>query len=1076
MPRVLTHAAHHTDVSTLLSTMLGERPSIFAAYDAPTDGTTAAQSYLQNSIDDMITAGGGAIYIPGGYPLNIVSGLVIDNGDVPITLVGDGYSSKLYRSANVTSGNGLIDIRGNNVSLIDFLIDGAVTTPTGLLYTTDFSDPIDAILADNTSIRIKPGCKNYRIERLSIEHTGGYVVLIDADTADVEDGEISFCRFRNNRPHLFGTSSGDKNYGSWTGGILWRADCRASASKLFSVKNLSIHDNYFKRSTGNQVWGHAEGVVATDEQHTNINVDDNEFEDIGLDAMLLGAVRGGGCRGNTGRRIGYITKTDNDTPDPRYLSGLFATFLDGGHGDSLEYTDNSVVSCNGDAYDLDGHKHSVCSGNSAINPLAGSQEYIEDDGAHWGPAHNGVLPSIGINCGNSQQDGGSQFNVIESNVIYNMGYVAIVLGFAKFGRCSDNVIFHPSSATNAPIVLLSSTGGSGDEWLCHDEVVEDNIVDYSGSHAIVEEQGTGWLSSHINRVFGNKGAGSAVEFLPDSASGSYQGFDLGESFLHMRPGASGYVQMVLKQQSGQGTTVPFKLLSSANVVLFQIDATGVASAVQFKGTAAGSSIAFTNTAGSFLVDGNGNIASTSTSTAALGATNGGVTVRYLIGTTSLSLTEDTFAHAGSSTAGNCRAYMDSTSHVLQWSVNGGGYNWLQDSGGNVASLSTSTAAIQAASGGVTAKWLITTESLFFIEGTLPAVSVSGQAKIAMKSSDHVVYISVNGGAFTPLLSGGGTVGGSNTQVLFNDSGTENGDAGLIFVKGTGTLTATVLVGAAAGGSTAIRNSGSSFLVDGNGNVASTSSSTAALQAANGGVTVKWLIATDSLFFLQESAPSNSAAGQARMYMDSGSAFVRLSTNTGAYSTLLTVGGVIASTGISVSGTNTVTITNTGVTSLGGSTGALNLVGGTGVSISTLTISIGQAVGTGNNVTFANVTTPGVFQALPPTAGTITFQVNRSSTDWTLIDGQGNISTVATVACKAVNLDYQSNGGVLSMRGTTIINNSATFVGAGVATGASGIGGGGFSVWNGSGYDAGVTAGPMAVASITVKGGIVTAIS
>ena len=45
-------------------------------------------------------------------------------------------------------------------------------------------------------------------------------------------------------------------------------------------------------------------------------------------------------------------------------------------------------------------------------------------------------------------------------------------------------------------------------------------------------------------------------------------------------------------------------------------------------------------------------------------------------------------------------------------------------------------------------------------------------------------------------------------------------------------------------------------------------------------------------------------------------------------------------------------------------------------------------------------------------------------------------------------------GVYKMDGTEIINTSRQWVGAGVACGSSGIGGGAFNPWNGSGYDTG----------------------
>lgn len=92
---------------------------------------------------------------------------------------------------------------------------------------------------------------------------------------------------------------------------------------------------------------------------------------------------------------------------------------------------------------------------------------------------------------------------------------------------------------------------------------------------------------------------------------------------------------------------------------------------------------------------------------------------------------------------------------------------------------TNTDIIQAVNGGVTAKWIIGTDSLFLVEEPAPAVSAAGQARIYADSTAHALYASINGGAYAPLGGGGG---GSTTFDLI----------------GTGSnVTATMTVGAGA---------------------------------------------------------------------------------------------------------------------------------------------------------------------------------------------------------------------------------------------------------------------------------------
>lgn len=70
--------------------------------------------------------------------------------------------------------------------------------------------------------------------------------------------------------------------------------------------------------------------------------------------------------------------------------------------------------------------------------------------------------------------------------------------------------------------------------------------------------------------------------------------------------------------------------------------------------------------------------------------------------------------------------------------------------------------------------------MYFNTNTSPLLSASGV--IAMSFNGEVITIYASGGG------GAGTPGGADTQVQFNDGGSFNGDAGLVYNKTTDALT------------------------------------------------------------------------------------------------------------------------------------------------------------------------------------------------------------------------------------------------------------------------------------------------
>ena len=232
-----------------------------------------------------------------------------------------------------------------------------------------------------------------------------------------------------------------------------------------------------------------------------------------------------------------------------------------------------------------------------------------------------------------------------------------------------------------------------------------------------------------------------------------------------------------------------------------------------------------------------------------------------------------------------------------------------------ASTCTATNCVQALSGGLNGKWLISTDSLFFVEEAAPSASSSGQTRIYSDSTLHWPQLSANTGSYLPLAVSGAfssftnghcvSASISGGQLSFVDAGgacTTGGGGGTVSSSAIGNIGyysgATTIAGSA---DNTWNNSTQQATITGTSNsiaaltvltgfiqtagglaVPSANTSTAAINALGGGVTSKWLIANDSLFLIAESQPSVSASGQARLYLDSTSFTINASINGGAY--------------------------------------------------------------------------------------------------------------------------------------------------------------------------------------------------
>lgn len=538
----------YTDaVASKIAKLFGVRPSTLS-YNVIGDDVANDAPALQHAIDSLAATGKrNVLQIAGTATAHKLNAQIVIPSNV--YLVGDGNLSKFRRGANLGVREALFSITGENCGIIDVEIEGNTTTSTGVDVST-VSDPLANNLTANTSIWIRPGAKNVLLTGLKVVHTGGYAILIDARTGNIEDVQIIDNEFRNCRPHKFGPAA-DMNYGSWTGGILYEND-----GVSYGVKGLKINYNRFRRMTGNCVWGHG---YAFGSFHQNVEIIGNQFDTFALDAIQPGNSVNVVVSDNKMYRGGYLHSTDSDAPVPLTNPTTYSVALDStGYVQSFVYANNSITQQNGGGIDLDGCFDGIVEGNTLANALSGDPLYTADSVGSFGPTK-------GIQTGNSYYAPAGRNISIKNNTIINFNTQAISLKNAKHCSITGNNIYHPSSASGNPILIfnIATPGGSGTaEQRSHDNEISSNRISYSGANwaiAEVENVGAGpypFAATDVNRVLDNviMGTGNYGEFLKASSSGSAARMSLPTN----DPAATGLSQTIL-QREGFGATAATKL-------------------------------------------------------------------------------------------------------------------------------------------------------------------------------------------------------------------------------------------------------------------------------------------------------------------------------------------------------------------------------------------------------------------------------------------------------------------------------------------------------------------------------------
>lgn len=510
-----------TNLGQILQQISGVRANVSGG-----DATTA----IQTAINQAVVQGGGLVILPAGqFTMGTVQVKV--NGP-PIWIVGQGPSTVVTRNIDLPPGVGMFDISSSNFGMSDFVIDGGTTIPKGLQYGADFTspispnDPMAPSLTNNTSVWVHGGAvSGFRFNRMIFQHAAGYSLLLDATGGDISNIDVLACWFLNNRPTLFGSNTSQLIFGSWNGGLLAKGDGRAAEGapgQSGVVSNLLVGGCRFKRNNGNCAWSHNYGFSRF---NSNFRFLGNQFEDCGLDGILLDVVSGGVVEGNIFRRIGYTTLTDTDRPTPRWLAGLNGTAINSDAVKGFSFTGNSITSANGGAMDLDTFSMGTIAGNVCRIPYPDEPEYVEDQIAITGPTNDGNA-SYGMNLAvnNPVAEGGTRIN-INGNTLLNLPTGAMRLFSMRGGQVVGNAIDHPDDAPNPPIAMGPQSLDGNQR--CYDNRVHGNQVRYapgSALPAVLEsEEFAAFTGGEVNYVYSNApilGGGSAVEFEKSPTSGS----------------------------------------------------------------------------------------------------------------------------------------------------------------------------------------------------------------------------------------------------------------------------------------------------------------------------------------------------------------------------------------------------------------------------------------------------------------------------------------------------------------------------------------------------------------------------
>ncbi|HLK63111.1 MAG TPA: right-handed parallel beta-helix repeat-containing protein [Bryobacteraceae bacterium] len=279
------------------------------------------------------------VQLPAGV-VEVHAEMLVDAG----TEVLGSPTGTVLRAAPDFAGRAVMVVRGNDVRLHDFAIDGnreAIETRSGL-------PPYDRPFAHFTNGNgvLAEGVEGLQVERVRFRNIAGFAVLVSRshgvtlDRLQVVDSGSRTPAGRNNA----------------TGGILLEEGTTGFRVTRCELRNVR----------GNGVWTHS---LYTSPRNTDGLFALNYFENLGRDALQVGHAARVRVERNSGRAIGYPLQ-DVDMEDRAVPAALDTA----GNVEECAYLDNRFEELDGKCMDLDGFHDGEVRGNVCVN-RGGAEQY-----------------------------------------------------------------------------------------------------------------------------------------------------------------------------------------------------------------------------------------------------------------------------------------------------------------------------------------------------------------------------------------------------------------------------------------------------------------------------------------------------------------------------------------------------------------------------------------------------------------------------------------------------------------------------------------------------------------------------
>jgi hypothetical protein len=305
---------------------------------------------------------------------------IVLSGEHDLTI--DASHTTLRAAADFRGRALLVCFRCRNVTIDGLTLEGnrdVLGRPHGL----PPSNLTFAAFEKNNGILILSGA-SVSLSHIKARQIAGYAVLVShssevtLDSIAVEDSGSHNERGRNNA----------------TGGVLFED----------GTTGFALRHSRFLRIRGNGVWTHSR-LQST--RNANGHIEDNDFEEIGRDAVQIGHATKVEVVSNRGHRIGYpFSEIDVE-------GGAIPVAIDtAGNVDASLYARNVFREINGKCIDLDGFHHGTVESNSCVN-ASGADAYPN---GHYGIVFNNNNPQMR-----------SEAVIVRANVIEGFKYGGLFL-------------------------------------------------------------------------------------------------------------------------------------------------------------------------------------------------------------------------------------------------------------------------------------------------------------------------------------------------------------------------------------------------------------------------------------------------------------------------------------------------------------------------------------------------------------------------------------------------------------------------------------------------------------------------